>query len=153
MQLVAIEFIGRLGRSKLKDSMQLIDPVPLARLEATMDTADYIGLLNRRERLSRTTEMNMREAGLDGWVMPTVPHSATPVANLQTVADVAKWNARTFQITRLANILEQVAISIPLRSTAEAMPVGLQVCGPNGRELELLAMASVIEECLSPHRL
>ncbi len=95
--------------------------------------------------------MNMSKAGLDGWVLPTVPHSATPLADLRTVADAASWNARTFRITRLANMLDQVAISIPLRSTANATPVGLQLCCSHGRELELLAMAIAAEECLSSH--
>jgi aspartyl-tRNA(Asn)/glutamyl-tRNA(Gln) amidotransferase subunit A len=150
-RIVAIELIGRLGRQRLKTLRPVIDPVPLARLEATMDAADYIGILQRRQCVSETARSNMVEAGLDGWLLPTVPHSAGPLAELKTVDDVARWNARTFSITRLANMLDQVAISIPAPITTGSLPAGLQISSNDGRESKLLAMAMVIEQCLSAH--
>jgi len=148
-QMVPVEFIGHVGRQKLKESWDQIDPVPRTRMEATLDAADYIELSRRRRRLSEAAAIHMRKAGLDGWVLPTVPHTATPMAKLKTVADATKWNARTFRITRLANMLDQVAISIPTPVAAGALPVGMQICCPNGQEIEMLAIAASVEACLS----
>jgi aspartyl-tRNA(Asn)/glutamyl-tRNA(Gln) amidotransferase subunit A len=151
-QFLPIELIGRLGRRRIQAVRKEIDPVPMARLEAKMDAADYIQLLDRRARLGSAVQSSMAKAGLDGWISPAVPHTATPLDDLKTVDDAAKWNARTFQFTRFANILEQVGISIPLRFDPTGMPIGLQICSPHGKELELLSMSIVIENCLSSDR-
>lgn len=152
LKVVAIELIGRLGRQRLREARELIDPVPMARLEATMDAAEYIELLQRRQRLKEAADTAMREAGVQAWLLPTVPHTATPMTELQTVADAARWNARTFRITRLANLLNQVAISIPLSTGLGALPVGLQISSSSCSEAELLAMATAVEQALAPRQ-
>lgn len=148
-QVVAIELIGRLGRQRLQAVRDGIDPVPMARLQTTMDAAEYVELLQRRRHLVEITSTAMRDAGVHGWLLPTVPHTATPVADLKSVEDVARWNARTFRITRLANLLDQVAISIPAPVGPGALPVGLQLSTAGGSEAQLLAMAAAVENSLS----
>lgn len=148
-RVVAIELIGRLGREWLQGARELIDPVPMARLEAVMDAAEYVDLMHRRRRLVDAAATSMRENGLSGWLLPTAPHTATPVAELKTVDDVARWNGRAYRITRLANLLEQVAISIPGPVAAGALPVGLQLSTGSGRETQLLAMAAAVEGAVS----
>lgn len=113
-----------------------------------MDAAEFINLQQRRQHLVADTAAGMRRAGLHGWLLPTVPHTATPVADLKTVEDVALWNARTFRITRLANLFDQVAISIPSPTEPAGLPVGLQLSSPSRSEARLLAMAVAIERSL-----
>lgn len=147
-RIVAIELIGRLGRKRVEGLRHTIDPVPMARLDAKMDAADYVDLLNLRRRIAAAHDRKSRDAWLDGWLLPTVPHTATPLDQLSTLEDAARWNARTFRITRLANMLNQVALSIPLPVEPGALPIGLQVSTSVHEEPRLLAMAAAVEECL-----
>ena len=89
--------------------------------------------------------------GLDGWVMPTVPEFAQPVADFPTVERVHWWNGRVNDATRLANYLGQCGISLPLPADEPgALPAGLQlVCAP-GADRALLAIAMAVESVIGP---
>lgn len=145
--IVAMEFIERIGWARLEAQWDLIDPVPRARLSARLERAEYDKLLDRRRRLIDAAREVMRAAALDCWIMPTVPHRATPHAEINDLEAATRWNSRTFRITRLANILDQCAISLPLPLT-NGLSAGLQISCRAGEDGRLLGTACAIESLL-----
>jgi len=145
--IIPFELVTHLSPRRIAASKHLFDPVALSRVDGVeLDAARYLDLRRRLERLHRQVDAQL--AGFDAWLMPTTPDVATPVSQLQTLAQAQAWNRRAYRNTRAANLLDRCAISIPLPQAAGSLPVGLQVCCRHGEDARLLALATAIEQVL-----
>ena len=83
--------------------------------------ADYIDELAERRRAAARFAEWMR--GRDALLTPTLPITATPVADV----DEATTPLATF--TRAANYLGACALSLPAGFSADGLPIGVQLMG------------------------
>jgi aspartyl-tRNA(Asn)/glutamyl-tRNA(Gln) amidotransferase subunit A len=136
-------------RALIAKAEKMYDPRVLTRLlrGQEQDAADYIDLVSARaDFIHRVAAVT---APYDALVMPTVPVTAVPVADL--VADEA-YRQVNFLVLRnpsVANFLDRCSISIPCHRDGEA-PVGLMLIGEHGADRRLLAIAAAIEAVVSP---
>jgi amidase len=63
-----------------------------------------------------------------------------------TVQKIATENLRYVPFTQLSNLTGTPAMSVPLHSTADGLPLGVQFVGPFGSEDRLLQVARQLEE-------
>ena len=136
-------------RALIAKAEKKYDPRVLTRLlrGREQDAADYIDLVSARADFIR--RVAAVTAPYDALVMPTVPVTAAPVADL--VADDA-YRQVNFLVLRnpsVANFLDRCSISIPCHRGGEA-PVGLMLIGEHGADRRLLAIAAAIEAVVSP---
>jgi amidase len=78
-------------------------------------------------------------------VTPTLSRLPSPVAALRSRAGVTDDAARFSALVRLWNVTGQPAISLPLHTTDDGVPVGVQLVGPPGRDDLVLALAAQLE--------
>lgn len=133
------------------------DPEKLAAVDETVrlrivdgcavPATDYVTALQTRARLQ--AEMEKVMVGFDVAVLPTVPVAPPEVSecvsDAKAMADAARNSSRN---TRLCNILDRPAITIPCHLNGSDLPAGLTVMGNHGRDGELLAAAAVVERVL-----
>lgn len=138
--------LGYLGAERVKKDFHLIDRFTQDRLKNAFDfTADkYVALYRRREGMARNATAALR--GLDGWVTPTTVMTAAPFAEVANGPKRAEWIARNPRNTRAFNVLGFCGLSFPLAKGA--LPVGLQIVGPERGEARLLAIARTVEDVL-----
>jgi aspartyl-tRNA(Asn)/glutamyl-tRNA(Gln) amidotransferase subunit A len=146
--LVPADLLAFLGRERVVRGLPDMDPVAAERASAAFDvSADrYLRLSARRRELEAL--MRDRSVGLDAWVSPTVPMLPGPTSDYRSVEQVAAWNRRATQNTRPGNLFNQCGVSLPIQHLGAALPVGLQLCAPAGRDAALLATARAIESVL-----
>ena len=138
-------------RALIAKAEKMYDPRVLTRLRRgqEQDAADYIDLV--RARVDFIRRVAVATAPYDALMMPTVPVTAVPVADL--VADDA-YRQVNFLVLRnpsVANFLDRCSISIPCHRDGEA-PVGLMLIGEHGADRRLLAIAAAIEAAVSPRQ-
>jgi aspartyl-tRNA(Asn)/glutamyl-tRNA(Gln) amidotransferase subunit A len=99
--------------------------------------------LARAARRALTAEMAaaFRAANLDALVMPTVPLTSMPVADMDIGRDLATYIRHTLP----ANLTGQPAITVPGGLTGTGLPVGVQFAGVPGRDGALLDLARSYE--------
>jgi aspartyl-tRNA(Asn)/glutamyl-tRNA(Gln) amidotransferase subunit A len=136
-------------RALIAKAEKMYDPRVLTRLlrGQEQDAADYIDLVSARADFIR--RVAAVTAPYDALVMPTVPVTAVPVADL--VADDA-YRQVNFLVLRnpsVANFLDRCSISIPCHRGGD-VPVGLMLIGEHGADRRLLAIAAAIEAAVSP---
>jgi aspartyl-tRNA(Asn)/glutamyl-tRNA(Gln) amidotransferase subunit A len=146
--LVPADLLAFLGRERLRQQSEQIDPVAAARLAAALDLPadDYVHMVARRRVLERL--MRERSCGFDGWIAPTVPVVPSPIVDYKNVDEVAAWNGLATQNTRPANLFNQCGISLPIHHLGSDLPVGLQLCAASAHDAALLQTARTIEALL-----
>jgi amidase len=118
----------------------VIDSPPVALL-------DY---LEAKERLIEFSRRLLASWPADGvLITPTLTRLPAPVATLQSRAGVTDDAVRFSALVRLWNVTGQPAISLPLHTTDEGVPVGVQLVGPPGRDDLVLALAAQLERSSS----
>jgi len=113
----------------------------------TMASADYIRLLQARQRWIATVERAL--APFDAVLSPTVPMVAPPLAPL--VAEDAAFfaaNGALLRNTAVVNFLDGCALSMPCHA-ADELPVGLMVWGAAMHDDAVLDVARAIEPLLA----
>jgi aspartyl-tRNA(Asn)/glutamyl-tRNA(Gln) amidotransferase subunit A len=140
------ELLARLGRHRVLQDADLLDPLTRSRLEALRDSAAGVAAKAAVNSLRRETENILRAEGLSCWVSPTVPCVAPPQTALMNPDNLLGWQAYVSRNTRVINALGMAAISLPLQG---ALPVGLQLAGPHGSDATLLAQAMQLESLLN----
>jgi aspartyl-tRNA(Asn)/glutamyl-tRNA(Gln) amidotransferase subunit A len=135
-------------RPLLATSSATYDPRVLSRLQAgsNQSAADYITLLQARERF--ITAVNERMAYFDALLMPTVPHIAPRLTELQQDDEYYRINALTLRNPTIINFLDGCAISIPMHEHGQA-PTGLMIACRQGADRRLFALASAVERLLA----
>ena len=144
--LIAAEFIGTFGRARFEASRSEMDADVWDRLRPGLDmTADtYTRLVWRhQEHCQKALE---RMEGLDGWVTPTNPTVAMPVADLQDPAGSGRYWDRMGINTNPANFMGLCATTTPIQQLGSTLPVGLQVICRGNDESRALSIALLFEE-------
>ena len=147
--VVPTELATFLGNERIAAQGHLIDPVVRARLDvaAGLKATDYLRLVRRHMAAVRSAAARLD--GLDGWLSPTTPLRAVPVAECSTVETAVAWNQRSMRNTRPVNYLGQCAISIPLPAPPSSLPVGLQLAAAPWKDAHLLGVAATLERALA----
>ena len=147
LPIVGVELLATLGIERFRQARELLDPIVWSRGERLLEypAAEYLVRRRRHEALCRVAAGRMR--GLDGWITPTTPDVALPVASLGTLEETAAWIARGTHCTRAGNLFGQCGVSIPLRGTT--LPVGLQLMGAPGEDAALLSISQGVEAVLA----
>ena len=116
----AYQLIGHL----VDDDALPIDPAvrPRIRLGRDITARDYLGALAERDELKRKFLAAMD--GVDAMLTPTTQTAAVPVAEVDQTTTPAHF-------TRMFNLLEMCALSVPNGFTASGLPLSLQIaCRP-----------------------
>jgi len=148
-RIVQPEFLGFLER-ELPEWIPLLHSIIGKRLGAAGDvrTVDYLAALDARRRLSARAHARLTAERVDLLATPTLPIAPPPLAALARLNAYRKANRAMLSGTCPASMLDMCAISLPAGLDGEGMPVGLQLMGPSGGDLELLVRAAAVEEVL-----
>ncbi len=87
---------------------------------------------------------------VDAFVMPTTPHIAAAISDLDDDADYGRINLLALRNTFVGNFLNRCAITIPAHSQSQA-PVGLMLMAPLMADQALFSVALAVEATI--HRL
>lgn len=144
--VLAPELLAGLGEAAFEAGQDVIDPLIRARMKAgqKVSAESYIRALTRRRELIAIAARRME--GLDAWLSPSVAILAAPVADFD---DAERGLQLALGITRNSqpgNMFAQCGLSVPVPGQPGALPVGLQVMGPNGGDARLLAIGRAIED-------
>ena len=138
-------------RALIAKAEKMYDPRVLTRLRRgqEQDAADYIDLVRARADFIR--RVAAATAPYDALMMPTVPVTAVPVADLAADDAYRQVNFLVLRNPSVANFLDRCSISIPCHRGGEA-PVGLMLIGEHGADRRLLGIAAAIEAAVSPRQ-
>lgn len=106
---------------------------------ATRTAVDLAGALHRLD--DAVLFGRQLFVGLDVLLMPTTPQPAFDIAS--------PVPANQADLTSLANFAGLPALSLPMGTTPDGRPLGLQLMGPVGSDLQLMALGVRIEELLA----
>jgi len=130
------------------------DYTPNVRLRLEMGryilAEDYVRALNGRDVLR--AEVNAAIQGRDALLLPSVPVPATRlgVTKVKVGANEEPVRNITLRLTQLFNITGHPAITLPCGKTAEGLPIGAQLVGPDGDTRALLGVAAALEPYFGP---
>lgn len=117
-------------------------------LGSKMSLADYVEILEARERLTRSFESRLSPGELI--LSPTLPHVAPEIAPLQQNEELFfHINGKTLRNTLIGNFLDWCGVSIPCGTDKAGMPVGLLVSGTRGQDDVTLSASLTVERVLS----
>jgi aspartyl-tRNA(Asn)/glutamyl-tRNA(Gln) amidotransferase subunit A len=137
-------------RQAMTHERHLIDPRIASRIAAGdgVLAADYLQILAaRRDWIARVEQ---RLAGFDAVICPTVPMVAPPIAEVDASDEAFfKANAALLRNTFVFNFLDGCAFSLPCHERG-ALPVGLMLGAPRGRDAHLASVALAVEPLLAP---
>ncbi len=143
-RLIAAEAYA-VHRAAVEDAALPIDPWVRSRMLTgkAISAADYIAELAARQRAMARYAEWMR--GRDALLTPTLPITATPVADV----DEATTPLATF--TRAANYLGACALSLPAGFSAARLPIGVQLMGAPFAEATLIAIGRAYQRATDWH--
>ena len=111
---------------------------------------DYVRALRGRDVL--TQEVNAALGGREALLLPTLaipaPKLGVPMVRLGG-SDEPVRNVM-LRLTQLFNITGHPAITLPSGTTADRLPIGLQIVGASGRTADLLSIARALEDQVGP---
>lgn len=113
---------------------------------SVISAADWLDLLAARRAWIATVEL--RIAGYDALLMPTVPIIAPEIAAVSATDEIYyATNGLLLRNPTLINFLDGCALSLPCQAPGEA-PVGLSVAGAHGTDRRVLGIGLAIEAAL-----
>jgi aspartyl-tRNA(Asn)/glutamyl-tRNA(Gln) amidotransferase subunit A len=138
-------------RRNLSAHGSLYDPRVRMRLErgAGYSAWEYLDALRCRAASIEAASRALH--GFDGWLMPTVPIIAPPIADLAGDEAYVETNKLMLRNTSIVNFLGGCAISLPCHAPGEP-PVGLTLAALGNSDLRVLAIAAALERALEPAR-
>jgi aspartyl-tRNA(Asn)/glutamyl-tRNA(Gln) amidotransferase subunit A len=144
-RLIAAEAYAQ-HRGHIEDESLAFDPWVRKRTLAgkAINAADYIGELEERKRAAAAFAEWMD--GRDALLTPTLPITATPVADV----DEATTPLATF--TRAANYLGACALSLPAGFSADGLPIGVQLMGGPYADATLVRLGRAFQQVTDWHR-
>ncbi|MFP3440335.1 amidase [uncultured Pantoea sp.] len=120
------------------------DPQVLSRIQRGSQLSAKDGEMLYAQRNDWKLRVENSLCGFDGFLMPTVPRIAPPLAELNDPARYMQVNALMLRNTSVINILDGCAVSLPCHQPGTA-PVGLMICSTHGNDARLLSLALAIE--------
>jgi aspartyl-tRNA(Asn)/glutamyl-tRNA(Gln) amidotransferase subunit A len=135
-------------RRWIKDRADRYDPRVITRIRPgeTMSAADYIDLLQLRQRFIRT--INAIADGYDAILMPTTPETAPTIAEAgKDDESYFRFNGRMLRNTSIVNAFDGCALSIPCEDPGTA-PVGLMIAGTQNTDHRILAIGLAAEQII-----
>jgi len=133
-------------RRWIKDGAGQYDPRVITRIRPgeTMSAADYIDLLQLRQRFIRTIDAVAGD--YDAMLMPTTPDTAPTIAETSKDDEsYFRFNGRMLRNTSIVNAFDGCALSIPCQDPGSA-PVGLMIAGTQNSDHRILAIGLAVEE-------
>jgi amidase len=114
-----------------------------------LTAAEFLDLLEAGQLISRAIA-DWYEAGHDLLLIATSDRPAPPLGTLQAASDDDALTAIQAVLPTLAlcswcNLTGQPAISLPLATSSDGLPIGVQLVAPYGREDLLLQVAAQLE--------
>lgn len=83
-------------------------------------------------------------------IMPTVSHTAPLLAQLEADDDYfAQINTKTLKLTMIGSFLDMPALSLPIGTDKQDLPIGALLAGASGSDRQVLTSGFVIETYLS----
>jgi len=144
-----VELLNYLGREYVIENQSLLDQVTHARLQPFLDGPPVVFQPNDFGEIRQEALSCLAAAGVDCWMIPTVPCVAPLLSELENLEAVADWQGYVSRNTRYTSLLGHAAISLPLPDDlAGLMPVAVQISAPAGRDQALLQAATRIESLL-----
>jgi len=139
-------------RRWITDCADKYDPRVIMRIRPgeTMSAADYIDLLQLRQRFIRT--INAAAGDYDAMLMPTTPDTAPTIAEASKDDEsYFRWNGRMLRNTSIVNAFDGCALSIPCHDPGSA-PVGLMIAGTQDTDHRILAIGLAVEQIVRKRR-
>jgi aspartyl-tRNA(Asn)/glutamyl-tRNA(Gln) amidotransferase subunit A len=129
----------------MQQNGQLIDPWVRRRVLSgkTIGAADYIDLLAERRRAAARFAQWM--LGRDALLTPTLPITATPVA------DVDESTTPLAAFTRAGNYIGACALSLPAGFAADGLPIGMQLIGAPFADATLIRAGRAFQRATDWH--
>ena len=143
--IVPAELVEILGRARIEQNRAVFDSIAQSRVIAALDYPPARLAEARARQAVLRDAVCARMRGLDGWITPTTPLVPGPLAHHATLDAALAWNRRALRNTRIGNVFEQCAISLPLTARGGGLPVGLQIVCPALEDAKLLALAVAAE--------
>ena len=137
----------RLGRAIADDEVEPMNG-SLREQGRRLRATDYVAAVERIHAYARTVAA-WWESGWDLLVTPTSALLPPPVGRLGPLADPAELLPGLGAFTAFTtpfNATGQPAISLPMGTSAEGLPVGVQLVAATGREDLLIRVASQLEQ-------
>ena len=134
-------------RERIARSADLYDPETLRRLRTGENISDeqYRAALRELENIRRG--MAGVFESVDVLVTPTTPIPAPRLSDLTSnMAQLRPTELLLLRNTRPANVWGTPAISVPCGTTADGLPIGLQIMGPMGHDARVLQVALAFEK-------
>jgi aspartyl-tRNA(Asn)/glutamyl-tRNA(Gln) amidotransferase subunit A len=134
-------------RELIESDGERYDPRVLVRIRRGegQSAADLIDLIAwRRSFIARVSQ---QLAPFDGFVFPTVPAVAPPLADFDDDDTYGRLNLLMLRNPTVVNLLDGCGISVPMHEDGEA-PSGLTIAALGGHDDELLRVAAWVEERL-----
>lgn len=104
---------------------------------ASISESQYVETLERRALAQQ--EFLTSFIGVDALIMPTCSNTAIPVASVDETEIVTPFG-------RMVNYLDLAAVSVPMGTTPEGLPTGLQVVVRKYEDALALRIAQVVEK-------
>ena len=139
-------------RKWMKDGADKYDPRVIVRIRPgeTMTAADYIELLQLRERFVRT--ISAAASGYDAMLMPTTPDTAPTIAEASKDDEsYFRLNGRMLRNPSIVNLFDGCALSVPCHDPGSA-PVGLMIAGTQNTDRRILAIGLAVEQVVCTRR-
>ena len=131
---------------ELPEWIDTLDPRVGGRMAPAKDMPAWTYL----DRKMKYDSLSRRAATLfdqvDAVLMPTVPVTPPPIADVADEARYRQANLLALRNTCVVNFLGLCAVTMPVGLDAAGMPVGLQIVGPPNAEPRLLSIAAAFEK-------
>lgn len=110
----------------------------------------YAAALTVREELRRLFQDFFVAENIDAIIFPTTLLPARPIENSMQTVELNGEQVPTFPAyihnTEPGSLASLPGISLPIGLTADGLPVGIEIDGPENSDRRLLAVAAVLEE-------
>jgi amidase len=120
--------------------------VQLAEMGRSVSAPEYLESLLWLEAFRRRTVSFWSEQGFDLVLTPVLAKSPALLGELSDPTEGMARELETLRFTSQFNVSGQPAASVPMSSTADGLPIGVQLVGDYGREDVLIRVASQLEQ-------
>jgi len=121
-------------------------------LEGGISQEVYQDALQAREELRSRYASYFREHRLDGMIFPTTPLPARPIEGSLETVELNGAQVPTFPTyirnTDPGSLAGIPGLALPAGTTADGLPIGIEIDAPEGTDRRLLAMGLAIERLL-----